>query len=386
MNNRYTKRGRNRSRQNKLSSSLDPQKLIHKAVATDETVYTSRRTYVDFRLHPSLSKNLAKKKYIRPTEIQDKSIEKLIKGENLIGVAATGTGKTGAFLIPIVQQMMVRKQTSALVIVPTRELAQQVQQEYDSLTKGMQLPSSCFIGGTNVGKDISKARKNFRFIVGTPGRLNDLIDRNSLNISSKSILVLDEFDTMLDMGFVNDIRRIVSKMRSRKQTMLFSATVDRSQEKIIKEIVHSALRINVTSGTIASDRIEQDIIKIAESENKFDVLLNLLDDKAFKKVILFAETKRMADKISRQLKKSGVKSDAIHGDKSQSYRNKAIQHFKVGQTKILVATDVASRGIDIDNVSHVINYQLPRTMDSYIHRIGRTGRKGKTGMAYTFVN
>ena len=175
-------------------------------------------------------------------------------------------------------------------------------------------------------------------------------------------------------------------MKNRRQTMLFSATVDKSQEKIIQEIVSNAMRVNVTSGTRASDNIEQDIIKVSNSENKFDVLLSLLDDDAFKKVILFAETKRMADKISRQLKSSGLKSDAIHGNKSQNYRSKAIKLFKIGKTKILVATDVVSRGIDIDNVTHVINYQIPQTMDSYIHRIGRTGRKGTAGMAYTFVN
>ena len=222
--------------------------------------------------------------------------------------------------------------------------------------------------------------------MGTPGRLNDLIERNALKIGAIPVLVLDEFDRMLDMGFIRDIQKLISGMKDRKQTMLFSATLDKKQEKLIQQITGSAIRINVTNGTKSSDNVDQNIIRVKQSENKFDVLYNLVNEASFKKVLLFAETKRGVDKLSKQLKKSGITSDVIHGNKSQNYRTRAIDQFKSGKTKILVATDVAARGIDIKGVTHVINYQMPQTMDSYIHRIGRTGRADATGVAYTFVN
>jgi len=369
-----------------MVSTIDPQKLVKKASQTKEEKFVSTLTFKDLHLQQKLERNIASKGYDRPTEIQEKAIPSLINGNDIIGIAATGTGKTGAFLIPIIHQMLEDKRTTALVIVPTRELAQQVHDEYRSLTNGLGFYSSCFIGGTNVNKDISIARKKNRFIVATPGRLNDLVDRRALNLNNSTILVLDEFDRMLDMGFINDVRKISNAMSNKAQTMLFSATIDKSQETLIKEFVQSPIRVNVTNGTKSSDNVHQDIIKVSGSENKFDVLLGLLNKSSFEKVILFAETKRTADNISKKLCKSGLRSDVIHGNKSQNYRTKAIKLFRSGKTRILVATDVAARGIDIDNVTHVVNYQLPRTMDSYIHRIGRTGRAGKVGMAYTFVN
>lgn len=370
----------------KSTSELNPEMLVKKATQTTVKSYVSERDYTQLNLHRFLSKNIAQKGYKNPTEIQEKCIAPLISGKNLIGIAATGTGKTGAFLIPIVQQMLEGKNSTGLVVVPTRELAQQVQDEFKSLTRGTDLTSACFIGGTSVSKDVSLAKRKVSLIVGTPGRLNDLIDRNALKIGNTPVLVLDEFDRMLDMGFIRDIQKIVSKMNNRKQTMLFSATMDSSQENLIKQIIKNPLRINVSSGTKSSDNVDQNIIRVGHDENKFDVLFNLVNKASFKKVILFAETKRTVDRLSKQLVKSGIKSDVIHGDKSQNYRSKAIKLFKLGKTKILVATDVAARGIDIKGVTHVINYQLPQTMDSYIHRIGRTGRAETTGIAYTFVN
>ncbi|GAB7087089.1 DEAD/DEAH box helicase [Marinifilum fragile] len=382
------KRDRYKTKQSKKKSAseLNPEMLVKKASQTTVKPYVSERDYTQLNLHRILSKNIAQKGYKNPTEIQEKCIDPLISGKNLIGIAATGTGKTGAFLIPIVQQMLEGNNITGLVVVPTRELAQQVQDEFKSLTRGTDLTSACFIGGTSVSKDLSLAKRKISLIVGTPGRLNDLIDRNALKIGNTPILVLDEFDRMLDMGFIRDIQKIVSKMNSRKQTMLFSATMDSSQENLIKQIIKNPLRINVSSGTKSSDNVDQNIIRVGHDENKFDVLFNLVNKASFKKVILFAETKRTVDRLSKQLVKSGIKSDVIHGDKSQNYRSKAIKLFKSGKTKILVATDVAARGIDIKGVTHVINYQLPQTMDSYIHRIGRTGRAETTGIAYTFVN
>lgn len=375
-----------RTKRKMVSNIKNPLTLVKKATQIKEEKFVSEFTFDNLELHQKLKNSIKAKGYIRPTKIQEKSIDHLINQKNLIGIAATGTGKTGAFLIPIIHQILVNKNTTALVVVPTRELAQQVRDEFSSLTKGFGVYASCFIGGTNINKDVSIAKKRSHFIVGTPGRLNDLMSRNALSLRNTSILVLDEFDRMLDMGFINDVRKISSTMSNRKQTILFSATVEKSQEKLIKEFIKSPIRINVSTGLHSSNNVHQHIIKVADSENKFDVLLNLLNKDSFEKVILFAETKRTADKISKKLRSSGLLSDTIHGGKTQNYRSKVIKLFKSGETNILVATDVAARGIDVDNVSHVINYQLPMTMDSYIHRIGRTGRAGKIGKAYTFIN
>jgi ATP-dependent RNA helicase RhlE len=382
----YNNKRRSRPSAKRPASQLNPELLVKKSKTITAEPYVSARNFNQLNLHKELNRNIASKGYQSPSEIQDKCIDQLIEGKNLVGTAATGTGKTGAFLIPIVQQMLTSHNISGLVVVPTRELAQQVQAEFRSLTKGTGLSSACFIGGTSVGKDMSLARKKLDLIVGTPGRLTDLIERNALKIDSTTILVLDEFDRMLDMGFVKPIQKLISGMRKRQQTMLFSATLDSSQEKLIKQITEAAIHVNVSGGTQSSDNVDQNIIRVKQNENKFDVLFDLVNESAFEKVLLFAETKRGVDKLSKQLKNSGLKSDVIHGDKSQNYRSRAIELFKSGRTKILVATDVAARGIDIKGVTHVINYQLPQTMDSYIHRIGRTGRAEATGVAYTFVN
>jgi ATP-dependent RNA helicase RhlE len=380
------KRRRPVAAKKKVVPTIDPRLLQKAALIQDYTPFESKLTFEDFSLSPQVKDNIDAKGYTRPTEIQEKAIPHLLEGKNLIGVAATGTGKTGAFLIPMVERFLHEPRTMALVVVPTRELAQQVHEEFESLTKGMDFSSACLIGGTNVVQDIQIARQANRLIVGTPGRLNDLMDRKALRLNHTSILVLDEFDRMLDMGFIRDIRKIVDSMTGRKQTLLFSATVDRTQEGLIKEMVNNPIKVNVTDGQGSSDSVEQDVIHVNDSQHKFEVLVQLLNDASCEKAILFAETKRLADRIGKKLQKSGLNSAVIHGDKSQNYRTKAIQSFKAGKTKILVATDVAARGIDVDDVTHVVNYDVPRTMDSYIHRIGRTGRAGKTGKAYTLVS
>lgn len=383
--NYYNKR-RTRPSEKRPVSQLNPDLLVKKSTETIVKPYLSTRNFSELKLHKGLSQNIAYKGYQAPSEIQDKCIDHLVAGKNMVGIAATGTGKTGAFLIPIIHRMLTSDKASGLVVVPTRELAQQVHAEFKSLTAGTRLNAACFIGGTSIGRDLALARRRMELIVGTPGRINDLINRKALKIDDVPVLVLDEFDRMLDMGFIRDIEKLVSAMKSRRQTMLFSATLDPVQEKLIKQITPSAIRVNVTSGTRSSDNVDQNIIRVKHNENKFDVLCNLVSEASFTKVLLFDETKRGVDRLSRQLKNSGIPSDVIHGNKSQNYRSRAIEHFKSGKTKILVATDVAARGIDIKGVTHVINYQMPQTMDSYIHRIGRTGRADATGVAYTFVN
>ncbi|WP_163325771.1 DEAD/DEAH box helicase [Draconibacterium mangrovi] len=385
-NNRYKNISRNRAPRKKAVSTINPNLLVKQAVSVETAPFVAEQSFSEMPLSDSLKNNIRLKGYTEPTEIQQKSINDLIAGRNMIGIAATGTGKTGAFLIPVIEKMLADDTTTCLVVVPTRELAQQVEDEFKSLTRGHKLFSACFIGGTSVNTDMGKARRKQNLIVGTPGRLNDLTSRGTLRLGNTPILVLDEFDRMLDMGFINDIKKIIALMKNRKQTMLFSATYEKAQQNLIKQFVQNPVRINISSLNNAADTVEQDIIRVGVNENKFEVLYNLLSGEGFERVILFAETKRNVDKISQQLRKVGINSDVIHGNKSQNYRTKAIRLFKMGKTRVLVATDVAARGIDVDGVTHVINYQLPQTMDSYIHRIGRTGRAGKKGMAYTFVN
>ncbi|EPB65799.1 ATP-dependent RNA helicase RhlE family protein [Ancylostoma ceylanicum] len=340
------------------------------------------------QLQPQLKANIQKMGFVSPTEIQDKTFDKLVEGANLIGIANTGTGKTGAFLIPILENLLRNNDDrfQSLIIVPTRELALQVYDEFKKLSEGLKLRAACYIGGTNVEKDVRSLNNYFDLIIGTPGRLLDLRNRGSLKTNRFEVLVLDEFDKMLDMGFIRDIRELISGMKQRKQTLLFSATKDPKQQTIINEIVKNPFIAEIHSGDQSSKNVEQDIIRVEEGQDKFKLLLDLLENPDFDRVILFTETKHLANRLAKKLNGAGVKSDQIHGNKSQNYRVNALEKFKNGTIRILVATDVAARGIDISNVSLVVNYQLPKDFDTYIHRVGRTGRAGKTGMAYTFVD
>ena len=304
-----------------------------------------------------------------------------------MGIANTGTGKTAAFLIPIIERLLQNsKPFTSLVVVPTRELALQIKEEFISLTKGMGLYAACFIGGTNLGRDIDQLKRRNHIFIGTPGRLLDLSQRRALRLQEISVLVLDEFDRMLDMGFIDDIQKMVHLMHNRRQTMLFSASVDKMQGSIINQMVQNPVEVKVSSGNSTSDQVEQDIIKVPRGSDKFEMLRNLMDDEQFQKVLIFAETKRLVDRVNKKLNQSGIRSDHIHGDKTQNYRIKALEKFKRGNVQVLVATDVAARGIDVSNVTHVINYQLPMSFNSYLHRIGRTGRANNIGKALTFVD
>ncbi len=338
-------------------------------------------------INEKIKTNITKKGFVEPTQIQDKTLEYLISGRNLMGIANTGTGKTAAFLIPIIERLLQNsKPFTSLVVVPTRELALQIKEEFISLSKGMGLYAACFIGGTNLGRDIDQLKRRNHIIIGTPGRLLDLSQRRALRLQEISVLVLDEFDRMLDMGFIDDIQKMVQLMHNRRQTMLFSASIDKMQGSIVNQMVQNPVEVKVSSGTSTSDQVEQDIIKVPIGSDKFEMLRNLMDDKQFQKVLIFAETKRLVDRVNRKLNQSGIRSDRIHGDKTQNYRIKALEKFKRGNVQVLVATDVAARGIDVSNVTHVINYQLPMSFNSYLHRIGRTGRANNLGKALTFVD
>lgn len=392
-NNRFSKNATSNDRRGsrikkKAVSTIDPHMMVKKATNQKQEVFKPKLTFDQTSLNVNLKANLHTKGFRYPTQIQEQTLEFLLAGRDLLGVANTGTGKTGAFLIPIIEKLLDNNQPSfqSLVVVPTRELALQVEEEFKSLTRGLGLYAASFIGGTSVGRDLSQLRRKNHIIIGTPGRLMDLTDRGALRLQDISVLILDEFDRMLDMGFVADIKKMVKAMHSRKQTMLFSATIDKTQQGLINELLNNPIEVKVSSGISTSDQIEQDVIRVPLGGDKFQMLLDLMSDKEFEKVLIFAETKRMVDKVNKKLHQSGVKTDLIHGNKSQNYRNKALDKFKRGNVQVLVATDVAARGIDVSDVTHVINYQVPLNFDSYVHRIGRTGRAGKTGKALTFID
>ncbi len=366
---------------------LDTRLFEKKALAIEETQYISSRFIKDLPVHQSIIGNLLKKGYNTPTEIQDRCIEPVLNGKDVLGVAQTGTGKTGAFLIPLSHNLLETKPAfQILIISPTRELAVQIEQEFISIAKGLKLYSVCLIGGTSVKSDIAKLRQPSHIVIGTPGRIGDMVRQRALNLKNFSVLVLDEFDRLLDMGFAPEIMRFVDSMYNRKQTVLFSATEDKTQKDLIGKLLNNPLEVRLKNGNSSAANIDQEIIRVSEGQDKMAILVKMMHDSTFEKVLVFAETKRWVTKVCKNLQKAGIKADEIHGNKSQNYRTKALESFKNKKIQVLVATDVAARGLDIVNVSHVINYQQPQNMDSYIHRIGRTGRAGKMGKAYTFVN
>lgn len=387
---KYSTQGRTRFRKRGFSGNnkknLDTKLFIKKAKPVKETKYNPERLYSDFQLHDKLKKALEVKGFKFPTEIQDKTIDQSMGGKNILGIANTGTGKTGAFLIPIIDRFLEgEKDLKVLVVVPTRELAIQVQSDLRSMTRGMGVFSVCLVGGTPTFKDVKKLKMKNHIIIGTPGRLIDMVKRRALKLDKTGVLVLDEFDRMLDMGFIDDVRFLKKNMENLGQTMLFSATLDKKLKPVIDEIIKNPYTVMINSGGQSSDNVEQNVVKMERGENKFDKLLSMLEEKDFEKTLIFAETKRSVDLISKNLKESGIKVEYIHGDKTQRSREFSLNKFKDGRSDVLVATDVAARGLDIKGITHVINYEKPRDYDSYIHRIGRTGRAGKLGHALTFI-
>lgn len=382
-------RGGNQDRRTvkKKESTLDPRLFVKKAQPSGQEGFRTEKTFADLGLTAKLLQNILAKGYQTLTNIQEQSIQPLLQGRDMMAISKTGSGKTAAFLIPIIEHALKDPRNyTALVVTPTRELALQIEEEFKSLTLGMQLYSATFIGGTNINSDHQKLQRKLQVIVGTPGRLLDLSDRRELDLRKVNTLVLDEFDRMLDMGFVLDVNKLVNRIGKRDQTLLFSATLEPGQKKLIDGLLSNPLEVKVSGGGSTNENIEQQTIRVPEGQDKFDVLAELFANPELEKVILFTETKRLADRLAKKLVQSGIKAGQIHGDKSQNFRNRMIDEFKSGDIRVLVATDVAARGIDVADVSHVINYQLPMTMDAYIHRIGRTGRAGKVGHAITFVN
>lgn len=359
--------------------------FINKVVTTEEMpVFKPEHKFSDFAVDQRLIQSVITKGYVDPTPIQDKSIPHILKGKDIVGIANTGTGKTAAFLIPLINKVLLNKKEQVMIIVPTRELALQIEQELRAFTKNMGIFSVCCVGGMPIGRQISFLKYHNSFVIGTPGRLKDLMDRGCIKPANFNTIVLDEADRMLDMGFVNDMRHVMSQMPKNRHTLFFSATLSQDIEKLIGEFLNEPVRISVKTGD-TSKNVEQDVVRVGFGKNKLDVLHELLSQNDFNKVIVFGRTKHGVEKLSKSLIEKGLKADSIHGDKNHSKRQQALKQFKEGHVQVLVATDVAARGLDIADVSHVINYELPMTYDDYVHRIGRTGRGNKRGKALTFL-
>ncbi len=363
----------------------DLSKFINKAVITEEApVFIPEHSFGDFAIDLRLKKNIANKDYAAPTPIQDRAIPHVLRGEDVVGIANTGTGKTAAFLIPLINKILTGKSERVLIMVPTRELALQIHDELKGFAKGLGVYSAVCVGGANINPQISELRRRPAFVIGTPGRLKDLLERRALNLGDFRTAVLDEADRMLDMGFVADMRKILALLPSPRHTLFFSATLGREVEKLIGEFMRGPVRISVkTQETPAS--VEQDIVRVPRGVDKVDLLHDLLIKPGFDKVLVFGRTKHGVERLAKKLIERGIRAESIHGNKTQSRRQKALSLFKADHVQVLCATDVAARGLDISGVSHVINYDLPATQDDYVHRIGRTGRAGKKGLALTFV-
>jgi ATP-dependent RNA helicase RhlE len=307
-----------------------------------------------------------------------------LAGKDLIGLANTGTGKTAAFLIPIINNIFKFRDRKAIIITPTRELALQINEELRSFSKDMRIYSALVIGGANMNRQVHEVRRNPHVVIGTPGRLKDLIRQRVLNLDEFSIFVLDEVDLMVDIGFIADVNYFISLLPKVRQSLFFSATISPKVKTILANFVSDPVTVSVKQQD-TSENVDQDVVKIISPEKKLDQLHDLLIKDGFEKVLIFGRTKHSVEKLNKELTFRGFKTGAIHGNKTQGHRRRVLEDFKQSQIQVLLATDVASRGLDIPDVTHVINYEMPDTYDDYIHRIGRTGRASKKGTALTFV-
>ncbi len=367
--------------------NIDASRFISRAesvTGVKEEAIKIDHKFADFALDAKLKEAVEKKGYITPTPIQDKTIPFILKGKDVVGLANTGSGKTAAFLLPLITKARLIPEEKVLILAPTRELAIQIADELKDFTSNQYMPFACCVGGMHIGKQIDQLRRPNNFVIGTPGRVKDLIQRKMIDTSKFGTIVLDEADRMLDMGFIDDMKWILSGFPKERQTLFFSATLSPTIEKLIHDFLKTPEHVSVRKRE-TSKNIDQDVIRVSRSEDKVQVLCKTLRAENCEKVIIFGRTKRGVETLSKNLAREGFRADSIHGDKNHSQRQRALKAFKDGRVDILVATDVAARGLDIPNVTHVINFETPQTYDDYVHRIGRTGRGDATGKAYTFV-
>jgi ATP-dependent RNA helicase RhlE len=402
--------------------------------------YESKHTFDDFQIHQVLKDRIAARGYVTPTPIQDQAIPAILEGRDVIGLANTGTGKTAAFLIPMLDKVLksrdnpnglpdrdviepterviptkfqakpgartfsrgdrndrrdrddkpqflyhIDKEPKCLIVVPTRELATQIEEELLAFAPDLRIFSAVCVGGMPIGRQIARINKVCQVVIGTPGRLLDLIEKNVLDLSKFDSIVLDEVDRMMDMGFVDDVTEIVNSLPSHRHSLFFSATLDPKLKPLMDKLLRDPITVSVRTGN-TSQNVEQDIVKVPRGESKIDKLVEILGTDEVEKVLIFCETKMAVDYLGRDLEKMGIDVETIHGDKNQRTRDIAIKRFKNDEVNILIATDVAARGLDIPKVTHVINFDEPKNYDDYTHRVGRAGRAGRKGWALTFVD
>lgn len=347
--------------------------------------------FSDLNLNPSILKALSEQGYNSPTPIQEKAIPYILKGNDFLGIAQTGTGKTAAFALPIMQKLIQEPSSyqivlpRALILTPTRELAAQILANLKHYGRHLSLNFCAIFGGVNEKPQIRELKNGVDILVATPGRLLDLYHRKIFSLNGVHFCVLDEADRMLDMGFLPDIRKIMKELSTKHQTMLFSATLPQEIEDLVEDFLNQPIRIDITPPATVAGTVEQNLFFIPKPQ-KQELLLHILKDSQCEKVIVFSKTKYGTERIGRNLRKANIDNCTLHGDKSQKERQKALKHFQKGDVKILIATDVASRGIDVVDITHVINFDLPDEPENYIHRIGRTGRAGKSGIAFSFCD
>jgi len=365
--------------------SFDPSMLVKKAaVESTQSAYIPSNQFDSFALHPQLMHNVLDRGYQTLTPVQDRVIPLILSGKDVVGIASTGTGKTAAFLIPLIHNLSNQQTGRVLIMAPTRELAVQIDSEFRLFARGMELYSSLCIGGASMTKQINSLRRGADFIIGTPGRLVDLEKRHFIDFNTFSVIVLDEVDQMLDMGFIPVMKYVIAKLPQKRHSLFFSATLPSKLDDVINSFLTDPIQVKVAAKE-SSAHVNQDIVKL-NGQSKIEALHDLLVKEGFDKVLVFGRTKFGLDKLARALFEKGFKVAAIHGNKSQSQRQRALRQFKDNYVQVLLATDIASRGLDIDSVTHVINYDLPQTYEDYIHRIGRTGRANKVGTALSFVD
>jgi len=374
----------NNQRKKGAKEYIHPSRFIKAARPVTAEAYQATHTFSDFAISPILQRNITAKGYRTPSPIQDQSIPVSLTGKDIVGIANTGTGKTAAFAIPMLHRLITQPNARALIMAPTRELAQQIEEECRALSAGSGIHSALLIGGVAINPQLRRLERKPRLIIGTPGRIKDHLDRGSLQVSNVNLVVLDEVDRMLDMGFVHDMRLILAKLAPARQSFFFSATLDDRIAELIKTFLSDPTTISVKTAE-TSDNVDQNVVRYESKDQKLDMLHNLLTSQPASKTLIFDETKRSVERLHKALQNRGLATEAIHGGKSQSQRQRALNRFKSNEVSILVATDVAARGIDVSDITHVINYSTPQSYSDYVHRIGRAGRAGRAGQALTFV-
>lgn len=364
---------------------IDEKLFINKEAGVTETDhYSPTHKFTDFGIAEMLSLNLTAKGIINPAPIQDQAIGVILEGKDVIGIASTGTGKTAAFLIPLINKLVANKNHKIMVLTPTRELAIQVEQEFMAFTRGMKLFSVSCVGGSPIMRQIKELELGVHAVIGTPGRVKDLIERGKIRMEFFESIVLDEADRMLDMGFIDDMRLILGKMPKVKQGLFFSATFSPDIKKLCSDFLNNPVTISVKTRDTASS-VMQDVVRVNGDAEKVEALHEILNKPEYGKVLIFREMKRHVDGLQAELQKRGFKALALHGDMHNRERERAVKSLATGRVQVVIATDVAARGLDINDINLVVNYDIPNNYETYIHRIGRTGRATKLGHALTFV-